>query len=163
MVSGNFVVGYSMELELFDEYVLPALSERGCFVPDRLDYQPLRESGKRVFISLVGEGDLEKTLNDTLVELGDSIEGIQEERERKGKEKDAYPHNFHTVKVLGKPGEETVMKGIYEVEGVYDSDATASRMFPILAQRYLLVEVGEKADKVRRSIRALVSKPLSQV
>ncbi len=163
MASGNFVVGNRMGLGLFDEYVLPALEEKGYAVPDKLGFEINLDD--KVLISLVGEGDLEQTLSDTLVEIGDRVE-------QKRKEGDPLKYEGELVwelpfKTFVYEGEGTESKrvdvGVYETVGLYQGSDTASQLFPGIAQKYVIAEAERKAESASRTIKRLLSTKLGNL
>ncbi len=167
MASGNFLIGNDLTFEGFSQYVLPIFEERGYSVQNKLaiSYTSHRKS---ILASVVGEGDLEKGINDILVESGKIIKGEAERIQQSGSDQNriAWEHQVsgfsHREREEGKE-DVCVHKGHYETIGTYQADDTASQLFPTIAQEYLLKNVKVEANKVVGQIKCLLGKRLSDL
>lgn len=157
MASGNFLIGDDLSLEGFETYVHPILKEKGYLVTDKLDIsiENLRES---ILTSISGEGDLEKMVNEVLLEAKIHIKKAEEERRKKGNEERIASEN----QVCGYAHEIGVPKGEYTMIGVYQDDTTASKLFPLIAQKYLLEDLKTISEEVVENIKSLLEKKLSE-
>ncbi|MBU1199697.1 MAG: hypothetical protein KKF46_03190 [Nanoarchaeota archaeon] len=168
MASGNFLIGERLSLEGFKEYVQPILKERGYSVKDRLATPYVIHEGC-ILASIVGEGDLEKGINDVLVESTKVIDKKESERRKQSMSMIhpiAWSYQVSTFSHSeGKEGEERVniYKGQFQTIGIYQADETASQLFPLIAQEYLLEGVKEKADEVVQQIRDLLDTKVSDL
>jgi len=165
MVSGNFLIGDGLSLEGFKLYVQPLFEGRGYSIQDRLSVS-VREgvsNNKKILTSVVGEGDLEKGINDCLVEAGNAVEA---ETKKKGFEgMSAYNHQISSFSHHEGEGEnrKRVNVGRYQTVGSYQADDTASQLFPAIAQEYLLKSVEAKADEVVNQVKSLLDQKLSDL
>lgn len=167
MVSGNFLVGDCLSFEGFEEYVLPILKDKRYLVQDRLIV--LYENHKKsILVSVVGRGDLEKSINDSLVESGIVIEEEAKIKQPHGISQNpiAWRHEVsefsHVEKKKGKK-DVSIFKGKYTTIGIYTADNTASELFPSIAQGYLLRDLEVKSEEVVNEIRRLLGKKLSDL
>jgi len=154
MASGNFIIGESLSMQGFDKYIQPVFEEKGIIVPDKLSVSRGRNNDG-ILTSIVGEGDLEKTLNDSLVEIGEELDKLQ--RDAHGSGLIAYKHQISAY-----TGEDNSYEGKYKVKGKYSENETASKLFPSIAQEYLLENVENKADEVTKKIKSMMGKKISE-
>ena len=148
MGSGNFLVGDGLKMSSFRDYVVPLLANQGISVDNCLS---IFDVGPRILVSLVGTGDLEAVLNSELVELGKRIETDL---------KDSYktsphqPPNLWSNQISASTwvNKEPVRNGIYEVIGIYSDIQTASKLFPMIAQQYLLDQNSKKFDEFNEQL-----------
>lgn len=155
MGSGNFLIGEGLSLQGFEQYVQPLLEKKGCYVKDKLAINQDNLSTKKILVSISGKGDLDKTIDYLLVKTGKILE---KELDKKGVAgRTAYSHQIsqytYPEKMQGKKGH--VCKGKYKVLGVYQDEGTASKLFPALAQNYLLDGLETKADEVAEKFKEL--------
>lgn len=168
MTSGNFLIGSDLSLEGFGQYVQPILEERGYSVQDKLSI-PYAGHQRTILASVVGGGDLEKGINDVLVQSGQVIDEKEaERRQQPGSSRNliAWKHQVSEFSHWErKEGEEDVRvdKGQYETIGTYQTDNTASQLFPSIAQEYLLKGVKVKAGEVVQQVKSLLGKRLSDL
>ncbi len=144
MASGNFLVGKGLSIQGFDTYIQPVLEEKGYSIPDKLgNYSSIDQGG--IFISMVGEGDLETILDETLIQAGKNIEKVEKElREKRVTDKQiAYRFQVSTTEWVEKE-EDRVFKGIFKVIGIYQDNSTASKLFQPKAQEILLENLRKK-------------------
>lgn len=147
MASGNFVIGNDLSLEGFNTCVQPVLEEKGCAVSDKLVVNQRFHTA--ILTSISGGENLEDTVKSSLIDVKEKLEG--EMREKGGREVSVYPHQ-----VIG-------LGGGYFAEGVYQSDSTASELFPSIAQKYLLRDVGSSVGEVAEKIKSLLEQKLSDL
>lgn len=178
MPSGNFLVGNSkLTLELYQNYIEPVLEERGYTVPDRIVVPVELEDGhpeNMVLISIVGEGNLERVISETLPIIRKGIiEKIEKEpgfARKKGQDDVDYVFSIIEKKIPGYPlphllldmcgkydhskGRWTLEKETdYKVLGTYQEDNTASQLFPTLAQRYIMAGIEAQAQRLINTLR----------
>ncbi len=148
MVSGNFLIGRDLPLKGFDKYIQPLLEEKGYSVENKLSAM----AGKNgtIITSIVGEGDLEKTIEETLFEVKKLIE-----KENEGKYRTEHIAFPHQIMYLDGEGHQTI--------GIYKDNKTASQLFPSIAQKYLLEELETQASEVSDTIKSLLGKKLSEL
>lgn len=165
MSSGNFLIGSGLEMQTFNEYVAPLLQEKKFVVADRLSVPykgEMKVETAAILTSISGEGNLEETLNAVLVQAGVNIE-----KEEKKKESSIFSHQrtvwssqvskFSHYEGQGAKRRE-VNKAIYETRGLYENNATASQLFPFLAQEYLAKEVHGEIEKIGKRLNEIGTK-----
>jgi len=170
MASGNFLIGKDLSLEVFKQYVQPILEKRGYSVQDKLSVlDPASSCQRIILVSIVGEGDLEKGINDLLIESGKVIEKSDAEiGEQDGNSSNSIAFKYQVSKfshwVMNKGKKDVrVDKGQYETRGIYQSDDVASQLFPLIAQEYLLEGLEAKAEGVIEQIKSLLGEKLSDL
>lgn len=150
MPSANFFIGYDLSMKSFDTYVLPLLKNQGYSAEDRISVvhkiPDTRFGGTSMLVSIVGEGDSEKGVNEALVKAGEQADG-----------KTTQKYQFSGTKRDNKYG------GFFEVIGIYANDKTASDIFPMLAQKYLIEELESKVDAVAQELKSLLDTKLSEL
>ena len=160
MTSGNFLIGESLFLPAFSKWVLPVFEGVGYSVIDRVEVKPnYREvgvGGSSLLVSIAGEGDLEKVVNELLIRTGDTIE-TSEELRKQGMHREVLDINVRGFSHHEeKNGEEVaVYRGKYKVIGIYKEFNTASQLFPTIAQKYLLQGVREEVEKISGKLKSL--------
>jgi hypothetical protein len=168
MASGNFLIGVDLSIKAFDLYVAPILDRNGLAVSDWLKIYPENRSSK-ILVSIIGKGDLEKTVNETLLESREFIK-TEEEKRRKATFQERFAYIAHETQVSEfshkekvKKEEVFVYRGIYEKIGIYNLDNTASELFPSIAQGYLLNALKIKANEIVHQIKELTQKRLKDL
>lgn len=153
MTSGNFLIGSRLSWEGFDTYVKPALNANRITLNDLIMVNAI-EMDSSLLASLSSEGDVEKSLNKALID-SITIINVNEKNRRENGEKNqiAWEHQ-----VKGNFG-----KGAYFTIGVYQDNLTASRLFPSIAEKYMMAEIEKKADYLRKEIKSLLQKKLSEL
>ena len=169
MASGNFLIGEGLTLEGFKQFVQPIFLKEKYLVKDVL--APYRSHNSQILVSIVGEGFLERVVNDVLVESGADIEKSQLEARNLNQSSGqdytptAYSHQISTFSHWQKKeGEKDVRinKGLYKIIGLYDADDTASKLFPVLAQEYLLNGIKQDVDALAKQLKDIMNKKLSE-
>lgn len=169
MISGNFLIGEGLSSEGFNLYVEPFFEERGYHINNKLDveYQDRNSQKKSILISIVGDGDLEKKINDILVELGEIIEKEYSEQIKQEKTPQQTINQFQIMKLDHLlPNEDSdqystrVYTGLIKTIGIYQTEDTASELFPMIAQNYLLDSVTIKHKKVAQEIKDFFRKKI---
>lgn len=169
MASGNFLIGQSLSWGGFNAYVKPAFEDGGYAVSDVL---PVEHRGtETLLVSIVGIGDLESTVNKTLIDVRKTVDEKEKARLRNKYpmradaeygDKIAWDHQIagvdHYEKQEGAKECEPVMKGHYIVLGLYSDGKTASQLFPVIAQKYLLQNVENAISKVGKELNFLAKR-----
>lgn len=158
MASGNFLIGKDLSLRGFDKYVEPLFKKKGYSVNDRLDVP--YDQARAIIVSVSGEGDLEKGINDSLVKSGEVLDA---EMKKFGfKDRIAYNHQVSQFSHWeGKVGTgKKIELGIYKTLGLYQEEGTASKLFSSLAQKYLVEGLEDKIEEVAEKAKNLLGKRL---
>ena len=155
MPSGTFLVGENLSMEGFRQYVEPTLQKRGYSVPDRLVISN-KNWGTNLLISVVGAGDVERGINEGLVEAAEAINRVEGQKRHS---QNVYSHQIAKTDYEDKGGKRIpIPKGMYEVIGIYKSDKGASELFPTIAQEHLIEGVEAKARELGETIEDLFGK-----
>ena len=153
MASGNFLIGKDLSLKGFDKYVEPLFKKKGYSVQDRLNVS--HDQDKAILISVSGEGDLEKGISDALVKSGEIMDA--EMKELGFDKMISYNHQVSQFSHWeGKVGTgKKIVLGIYKTIGVYKEDDAASKLFPSIAQKYLLDGLEDRIEEVAQKAKNL--------
>jgi len=171
MVSGNFLIGKGLSLEGFNAFVQPVFEEKGYFVKDKLVIFP-NTHYKKLLVSIKGDENLENSINTILIESGIIIgkaqaRAIELNSQTSGGEYCplAYSHEVSKFDHWEKNGEKNICidKGLYTTLGIYDSDDSASKLFPSIAQEYLLEILETKTEAIKTKIKNLLGSKLSEL
>ena len=155
MASGNFLIGYRITKQQFDDYIQPLFKEAGLKVSDKIivtikdTYNPTSD---KILTAIQGEGNLEEQLATILFEFGKKLE----ENEQKSVMETDYDLKIPSSAVmkfdLNQPYEERAMTGCVETIGTYGMDKTASELFGAVAQGYLMNSLEDRAKKLNDTI-----------
>ncbi len=144
MASGNFLIGNTLSMAGFDQYVKRPLTERGYTISD---YVGIEDDGTaKVLAAISGEGDLEKVLHEV---MGTNGRELFEAQRRGDKHLTAYQYQLGDMcrSVLGDFESPLVPEGYFSTLGIYSDAQTASALFPNLAQGYLFGSIQKKAEE----------------
>lgn len=161
MTSGNFLIGEGLSFEGLQKYVTPIMEQKGYSIRDKM-YLNADKHDRSILVSIVGEGDLEKGINDALAESTPIIDKVQSEKRESGKNAIAYTFQVSEFSHRDENNKEVYL-GKFKMIGVYSDDNTASQLFPSIAQGYILDEVKKKADGLTNKIKQLLDKKLSEL
>ncbi|MFA6460822.1 MAG: hypothetical protein WCV90_01030 [Candidatus Woesearchaeota archaeon] len=155
MVSGNFLVGQSLSIAGFDQYVKIPLAERGYTVSDYVTVE--EDNHGKVLAAISGEGNLEQVLHEI---MGVGGEQLFEAQRRGDQGLTAYQYQLGDMRHSISSDNESplVPRGHFSTLGSYSHNETASALFPALAQRYLLEDAKSKADEFEDTLQALGKK-----
>lgn len=130
MPSWNVLIGKDLFIVGFNERVEPVIVEKGFLVKDKI--QVVQDDHKRVLTSIVGNEDL-------TVILPAALEDLYKKLEEENKKVFSPPVWAHQVNNYG-------------IIGHYSADETASQLFPLMAQKYLLAELDRPFDDIHKQI-----------
>jgi len=160
MSSGNYLVGKGLSFSGFDEYIKPYLDSKNVIVNDRI--QVIDDEGgssdKRLLMSLVGEGILENILNDAMGSCYDKVESDVRNNPKSftfdGNKPSAYSFQISTKEWVVDNNHNKILTdvGIFTVLGTYKDNDTASKLFPLIAQKYLAKELSEQVDDLEEKL-----------
>ncbi|MBU3913429.1 MAG: hypothetical protein KKB21_00255 [Nanoarchaeota archaeon] len=167
MASGNFLIGRSLSLAGFNHYVLPLLKQRKAELSDILVFQDKHDH--KILASLSGD-DLERAVDISLVEAGKQAEEDQNTKPECSPNSSDYAeyrswsYQLKTVEWAGQGKDAKKSdKGVYEVIGIYRHARTASRLFPVIAQKYLADSASESLDDLEKKAKKLMGKRLGEL
>jgi hypothetical protein len=165
MVSGNFLIGNDLKLDAFDQYVIPTLRDQGFEVSNKIAVR-YNNNQKAILVSVEGEGDLEKSINQALIDSGEVLEEEMEQYRITGTRQlpTTWDHNVRYCEWENKEGKRVKTHcGIFKTLGSYDKNDTASSLFPILAQKYLFEETRLITKEFQKQVRALMQRKLKEL
>lgn len=156
MTSGNFLVGHNLSIRGFQSYVAPRLIERGFVVADMLSVQS-EKNNQAILASIFGEGNLEKALDESLVQTGKQLEQERMNPTQPKPEPIAYEFQVWGARWEGQGTAEAKRLdfGIYKTLGLYSANNTATNLFPILANGYLVAKTEQEIEKLKERVRAI--------
>jgi hypothetical protein len=168
MASGIYLIGQRAEVEpIFDNHILPQLSQRGLIVLDR-SLVPIEDSNKGLLLSLSGVS-LGEMLSQGIVSAFESAKALGKTDVGMN-----WEYSFGLVKIKYVPGSSPLDKkgnldenpkeiwsAVYKTISSYaDSDA-ASKEFPLRVQEYLLERLNVLSEQVSGEISELLDRRLS--
>jgi len=139
MPSAHYLVGQNgLPLAGFKKYIEPELVSRGCTVPDRLQVDPGLGDEGNILISLVGEGNLEEILEQSIEKAG-----VEAERDR------VEAHEQHSRATYISGGHQVKF---YQEVGTYEDDQTATGLFKAVSLRFLIEAANEQISEVDKRL-----------
>lgn len=165
MGSGNFLIGVDLSYEGFDEYIKPYLDSKNVVVTDRMMINnPHATHEKTLLMAISGRGILEEIINDAMVGCYKKVDSDMKNSPSPfstGPNKPkAYTFQIANTQYYRDKDNKQQSKevGRFEVLGTYNDDATASKLFSLIAQKFLSQEVSAEIDDLSEKFEDLGKK-----
>jgi hypothetical protein len=165
MGSGNFLIGNDLSLDGFDQYVIPTLRDQGFEVSNKIAVKH-NNNQRAILVSIEGDEDLEQNINQALIESGKTLETEFEQYSITGLPStpitlESNVRHFEFEEQIGERVK--VHYGIFKTLGSFENYETASSLFPILAQQYLIEETRIKTRELQKQVSKLMQRKLSDL